>query len=91
VIPDADYCRSADTGNAPNPAPDRVLSVAISRSIGRLREAWDADAEELSELVELLLEVLEFAKAKPYARDMERLWPWIVLPGEYVSEKHRDN
>jgi hypothetical protein len=24
-------------------------------------------------------------------RDMERLWLWIVLPGEFVTEKSRDN
>jgi hypothetical protein len=23
--------------------------------------------------------------------DMERLWPWITLPGELVTEKPRDN
>jgi hypothetical protein len=43
-----------------------VLTTEVSRSIASLREAWDANPEELSELVELL-EVLEFAKAKPHA------------------------
>lgn len=44
----------------------KLLCAEVSRSIARLREAWDAKAEELAELVELL-EVLEFAKAKPHA------------------------
>jgi hypothetical protein len=109
-----------------------LLSAEVSRSIAREREAWDANAEVLSELVELL-DVLEFAKAKPHAEftnaeravlrnqrllmmalaelmeqatsshlpmadkfvdrahDMERLWPWVMLPGEFVTERPRDN